>query len=222
MASMQETTLLRAIKSGAFAILLALIHCSPASNTYSFEESREGTKANVAENTVQLRRIDTSFDGIETELISAARKKADDFQKQAEQAYAFDLIGKYRLKKAAPVLLEHLEVVDVRAKSEEWPLRAFPAASALTQIGSPCLPSVFEYCRKPRTERQADLVACVLATIYKDNEVAALIVKKELTRVQSIPPRKVNVDLKPLIENLQRVISNLEMNDYANPHNWPK
>lgn len=182
----------------------------------------EARSTNGAAAEVTLQQISDSFEDFEKHLIAAARAKAEGFEEQGKQAYAFDLIGKYRLAKAAPVLLDQIEVRDVRPKSEEYPLASFPAAAALAEIGSPCLGSIFDRCRRPLTNRQADLVACVLTTIYGDHEIASVIVKKELARIRAIPPRKINVDIKPLVDSLERVLSYCRDKDFSNPHAWPK
>lgn len=170
----------------------------------------------------KLESIESAFPRFQGVLIEAAQQKADTIEKKAEQLHAFELIGRYRMVKGARVLLSQLETAEVRPTSEEFPLAAFPAAAALAEIGSPCLASIFDYCHKPITNRQADIIACVLTSIYTDNEIASMIVKKELTRTQSLPPRKVNVDLKPFEDSLHRVLSYLRDKDYTRSRDWPR
>ena len=169
-----------------------------------------------------LQKADKSFEAFEAQLLTEARRKVDRFGEAAENAYVFELIGKYRLVRGAPVLLDQLESQPLNPTSEFTRLTRFPAAAALVEIGSPCVGKIFDYCRQPLTNLQADIIACVLASIYGDNEIASMIVKKELARVKSIPPRKVNVDLKALEDSLHRVLSYLRDKDYSKPSDWPR
>lgn len=169
-----------------------------------------------------LKTGEDSFQAFEKLLVAEAGNRAGRNGGPDHLGYVFELIGTHRISRAAPVLLDRLESQPVYPSSAFSRFANFPAAAALVAIGSPCRDSIFNYLRESRTERQTDIIAFVLAEIYHDNEIASLVVKKELKRVQSIPERKINTDLTPFIQNLERVIRLLESKDYSEARNWPK
>ena len=154
----------------------------------------------------QAREVKRVTSDVVSELVKLALDEADS---SGSREVAIHLLGELRSQDAVEPLLRILLTRGL-VRFETGPLSAYPAAQALSSMGSLVYDDAWGRVAREQSDKYLYVLAFTMVQI-DGQPIAALRVKEKLKEVK----------IDPLKVNLQRLLKVLETTDFKDPNRWP-